>query len=81
MQISPDYVLNHFFCVFSIWTAFGGNKHDLGSFGEATDKITDLHEISWKKSIQRLDFMRRCLGDIMTASEYLWSGSVRQKKP
>nr|GFB57416.1 hypothetical protein [Tanacetum cinerariifolium] len=25
--------------------AFGGNTHDLGSFGEETDKITDLHQI------------------------------------
>ncbi|GKF75203.1 hypothetical protein Tco_0224647, partial [Tanacetum coccineum] len=27
------------------WMAFGGNTHDLGSFGEETDKITDLHQI------------------------------------
>ncbi|GJT38886.1 hypothetical protein Tco_0938751 [Tanacetum coccineum] len=25
--------------------AFGGNTHDLGSFGEETDEITDLHQI------------------------------------
>ncbi|GJW75237.1 hypothetical protein Tco_0134607 [Tanacetum coccineum] len=31
--------------VFSIWMAFGGNTRDLGSFGEKTDKITDLHQI------------------------------------
>ncbi|GJU89690.1 retrovirus-related pol polyprotein from transposon TNT 1-94 [Tanacetum coccineum] len=31
--------------VFNTWMAFGGNTHDLGSFGEATDKITDLHQI------------------------------------
>ncbi|GJR98155.1 hypothetical protein Tco_0270329 [Tanacetum coccineum] len=31
--------------VFSTWMAFGGNTHDLGSFGEETDKITDLHQI------------------------------------
>ncbi|GKB77824.1 hypothetical protein Tco_0944719, partial [Tanacetum coccineum] len=31
--------------VFSPWMAFGGNTHDLGSFGEETDKITDLHQI------------------------------------
>ncbi|GKF91525.1 hypothetical protein Tco_0275226, partial [Tanacetum coccineum] len=30
---------------FSTWMAFGGNTHDLGSFGEETDKITDLHQI------------------------------------
>ncbi|GKF51569.1 hypothetical protein Tco_0148036 [Tanacetum coccineum] len=31
--------------VFSTWMAFGGNTRDLGSFGEETDKITDLHQI------------------------------------
>ncbi|GKG37162.1 hypothetical protein Tco_0447335, partial [Tanacetum coccineum] len=25
--------------------AFGGNTRDLGSFGEETDEITDLHQI------------------------------------
>ncbi|GKB04521.1 hypothetical protein Tco_0832664 [Tanacetum coccineum] len=31
--------------VFSTWMAFGGNTHDLGSFREETDEITDLHQI------------------------------------
>ncbi|GJT24517.1 hypothetical protein Tco_0894454 [Tanacetum coccineum] len=31
--------------VFSTWMAFGGNTRDLGSFGEETDKITNLHKI------------------------------------
>ncbi|GKF06155.1 hypothetical protein Tco_0036823, partial [Tanacetum coccineum] len=31
--------------VFSTWMAFGGNTRDLGSFGEETEKITDLHQI------------------------------------
>ncbi|GKF03231.1 hypothetical protein Tco_0030154, partial [Tanacetum coccineum] len=31
--------------VFSNWMAFTGNTRDLGSFGEETDKITDLHQI------------------------------------
>ncbi|GJX10365.1 hypothetical protein Tco_0200224, partial [Tanacetum coccineum] len=31
--------------VFSTWMTFGGNTHDLGSFGEETDEITDLHQI------------------------------------
>ncbi|GJU00239.1 hypothetical protein Tco_1110577 [Tanacetum coccineum] len=31
--------------VFSTWIAFGGNTRDLGSFGEETDEITDLHQI------------------------------------
>nr|GEU40897.1 reverse transcriptase domain-containing protein [Tanacetum cinerariifolium] len=34
--------------VFSTWMAFGGNTRDLGSFGEETDKITDLHQIHEK---------------------------------
>ncbi|GKD30088.1 hypothetical protein Tco_1240866 [Tanacetum coccineum] len=32
--------------VFSTWMAFGGNTRDLGSFGEETDEITDLHQDS-----------------------------------
>ncbi|GJX73605.1 hypothetical protein Tco_0312200 [Tanacetum coccineum] len=31
--------------VFSTWMTFGRNTHDLGSFGEETDKITELHQI------------------------------------
>nr|GEZ08525.1 transposon Ty3-G Gag-Pol polyprotein [Tanacetum cinerariifolium] len=31
--------------VFSTWMAFGGNTRDLGSFGEETDEITNLHQI------------------------------------
>ncbi|GJV75389.1 hypothetical protein Tco_1506973 [Tanacetum coccineum] len=31
--------------VFSTWMAFGGNARDLGSFGEETDEIKDLHQI------------------------------------
>ncbi|GKC16799.1 hypothetical protein Tco_1013581, partial [Tanacetum coccineum] len=27
------------------WMAFGGNTHDLGSFGGETDEITELHQI------------------------------------
>ncbi|GJY13361.1 MAK10-like protein, partial [Tanacetum coccineum] len=30
--------------IFSTWMAFGGNTCDLGSFGEETDKTTDLHQ-------------------------------------
>ncbi|GJR60980.1 hypothetical protein Tco_1503142, partial [Tanacetum coccineum] len=30
---------------FITWMAFGGNTRDLGSFGEETDEITDLHQI------------------------------------
>ncbi|GJU60888.1 hypothetical protein Tco_1238654 [Tanacetum coccineum] len=31
--------------VFNTWMTFGGNTRDLGSFGEETDEITDLHLI------------------------------------
>ncbi|GKC68168.1 hypothetical protein Tco_1100766, partial [Tanacetum coccineum] len=31
--------------VFSTWMTFGGNTHDLGSFGEETNEIADLHQI------------------------------------
>ncbi|GJV33154.1 hypothetical protein Tco_1393554 [Tanacetum coccineum] len=31
--------------VLALGMAFGGNTRDLGSFGEETDKITDLHQI------------------------------------
>nr|GEW19990.1 RNA-directed DNA polymerase, eukaryota [Tanacetum cinerariifolium] len=31
---------------FNTWMDFEGNTRDLGSFGEETDKITDLHQIS-----------------------------------
>ncbi|GJX63800.1 hypothetical protein Tco_0296700 [Tanacetum coccineum] len=31
--------------VFSTWMAFGENSRNLGSFGEETDEITDLHQI------------------------------------
>ncbi|GKA44871.1 hypothetical protein Tco_0737667 [Tanacetum coccineum] len=31
--------------IFSTLMAFGGNTRDLGSFGEETDEITDLHQI------------------------------------
>ncbi|GKD46326.1 hypothetical protein Tco_1270971, partial [Tanacetum coccineum] len=30
--------------VFSTWITFGGNTRDLGSFGEETNEITDLHQ-------------------------------------
>ncbi|GKE78571.1 hypothetical protein Tco_1544691 [Tanacetum coccineum] len=38
------------FCAFwiaasSTWMEFGGNTRDLGSFGEETDEIIDLHQI------------------------------------
>ncbi|GKF34132.1 hypothetical protein Tco_0107332, partial [Tanacetum coccineum] len=41
--------------VFSIWKAFGGNTRDLGSFGEETDKITDLHQIHKEYCLQNVE--------------------------
>ncbi|GJR16751.1 ribonuclease H-like domain-containing protein [Tanacetum coccineum] len=32
-------------CIFGAWMVFGGNTRDLGSFGEETNEITDLHKI------------------------------------
>ncbi|GKD78518.1 hypothetical protein Tco_1341139 [Tanacetum coccineum] len=42
--------------IFSTWMAFEGNTCDLGSFGEETDKIIDLHQISCR-------FMHTVAGD------------------
>ncbi|GJS71176.1 hypothetical protein Tco_0704017 [Tanacetum coccineum] len=39
--------------VFSTWMAFGGNTSDLGSFGEETDEITDLHQDSPRSIVLR----------------------------
>ncbi|GJV03500.1 hypothetical protein Tco_1337069 [Tanacetum coccineum] len=45
--------------VFSTWMAFGGNTRDVGSFGEETNKITDL-----TKSLEDL-----CIQWLKTASQ------------
>ncbi|GJW43674.1 hypothetical protein Tco_0072473 [Tanacetum coccineum] len=42
---------------FSTWMAFGGNTCDLGSFGEETDEIMDLHQDS-----PRIMFLERVDG-------------------
>ncbi|GJR93617.1 hypothetical protein Tco_0265791 [Tanacetum coccineum] len=39
----------------SIWKAFEGNTRDLGSFGEETDKTTDLHQHLSRIYTQRLE--------------------------
>ncbi|GKF82075.1 hypothetical protein Tco_0243731, partial [Tanacetum coccineum] len=48
--------------VFSTWMAFGGNTRDLGSFGEETDKIINLHQDS-----PRIMFSER--GDDVTSTK------------
>ncbi|GJV45915.1 hypothetical protein Tco_1430451 [Tanacetum coccineum] len=44
---SFDIVINGDFMamVFSTWMTFGGNTRDLGSFGEETNEIMDLHQV------------------------------------
>ncbi|GKE20637.1 hypothetical protein Tco_1432149 [Tanacetum coccineum] len=66
--------------VFSTWMIFGGNTRDLGSFGEETDEITDLHQnLEEVLLIERGDgvtgIKRRCrdpssdgIRDLVTAS-------------
>ncbi|GJZ94212.1 hypothetical protein Tco_0666415 [Tanacetum coccineum] len=43
------------------WMAFGGNTRDLGSFGEETDKTTDLHQNLLKNDANRAWRYRRDL--------------------
>ncbi|GKE51280.1 retrovirus-related pol polyprotein from transposon TNT 1-94 [Tanacetum coccineum] len=57
----PDIVHATCYCacyqarLMSIWKAFGGNTRDLGSFGEETDKTTDLHQHLSRLCSQQLD--------------------------
>ncbi|GJV77088.1 hypothetical protein Tco_1508672 [Tanacetum coccineum] len=43
LNLGSEYIKNE--KVFSTWMTFGGNTCDLGSFGEETDEIRDLHQI------------------------------------
>ncbi|GJT02586.1 hypothetical protein Tco_0823755 [Tanacetum coccineum] len=52
--------------VFSIWKAFGGNTRDLGSFGEETDKTTDLHQHLSRISTQKLETASQITRDAVT---------------
>ncbi|GJV61985.1 hypothetical protein Tco_1468085 [Tanacetum coccineum] len=52
--------------VFSIWKAFGGNTRDLGSFGEETDKTTDLHQHLLRISTQKLETASQITRDAVT---------------
>ncbi|GKD68914.1 hypothetical protein Tco_1323004, partial [Tanacetum coccineum] len=63
--------------VFSNWMTFEGNTRDLGSFGEETDKTTDLHQISWKNYASSA--WRRRLNLLETASALSRDG-VREIK-
>ncbi|GJY94281.1 hypothetical protein Tco_0510642 [Tanacetum coccineum] len=52
--------------VFSIWKSFGGNKHDLGSFGEELDKTTDLHQHLSRISTRKLETVSQITRDAVT---------------
>ncbi|GJU22758.1 hypothetical protein Tco_1156100 [Tanacetum coccineum] len=70
-----DYLLED-----NIWKAFGGNTHDLGSFGEETDKTTDLHQHILRISTQKLETASQITRDavithLKTASQDLQTAS------
>ncbi|GJT40411.1 putative reverse transcriptase domain-containing protein [Tanacetum coccineum] len=72
--------------VFSIWKAFGGNTRDLGSFGEETDKTTDLHQHLSRISTQKLETASQNTSDVVithlkTASQGLQTTSGCLRKP
>ncbi|GJY01521.1 hypothetical protein Tco_0359673 [Tanacetum coccineum] len=72
--------------VFSIWKAFGGNTRDLGSFGEETDKTTDLHQHLLRISTQRLETASQNTRDAvtnptMTVSQHFTTASARTTQP
>ncbi|GJS21331.1 MAK10-like protein [Tanacetum coccineum] len=52
--------------VFSIWKAFGGKTRDLGSFGEETDKTTNLHQHLSRISTQKLETASQITRDVVT---------------
>ncbi|GJU62992.1 hypothetical protein Tco_1244827 [Tanacetum coccineum] len=52
--------------VFSIWKAFGENTRDLGSFGEETDKTTNLHQHLSRISTQKLEAASQITRDAIT---------------
>ncbi|GJX81804.1 hypothetical protein Tco_0331285 [Tanacetum coccineum] len=52
--------------VFIIWKAFGGNTHDLGSFGEETDKTANLHQHLLRISTQKLETASQITRDAIT---------------
>ncbi|GKA23423.1 hypothetical protein Tco_0709385 [Tanacetum coccineum] len=52
--------------VFCIWKAFGRNTRDLGSFGEETDKTTNLHQHLSRISTQKLETASQITRDAVT---------------
>ncbi|GJZ33329.1 hypothetical protein Tco_0578765 [Tanacetum coccineum] len=72
--------------VFSIWKAFGGNTRDLGSFGEETDKTTDLHQHLSRLCSQRLETASQDTRDAVTihpttVSQEITTASARTTQP
>ncbi|GJS81275.1 hypothetical protein Tco_0747816 [Tanacetum coccineum] len=72
--------------VFSIWKAFRGNTRDLGSFGEETDKTTDLHQHFSRLCSQRLETASQDARDAvtihpMTVSQESMTASARTTQP
>ncbi|GJZ82132.1 reverse transcriptase domain-containing protein [Tanacetum coccineum] len=70
---------DYFHEVFLIWKTFGRTR-DLGSFGEETDKTTDLHQHLLRMSLQWLETASQIQCDavttmIKTASPYLTAAS------
>ncbi|GJW18655.1 hypothetical protein Tco_0026091 [Tanacetum coccineum] len=49
-----------------VYSAFGGNTRDLGSFGEETDKTTDLHQHLSRLCSQQLETASQITRDAVT---------------
>ncbi|GJZ31640.1 hypothetical protein Tco_0576687, partial [Tanacetum coccineum] len=66
--------------VFSIWKAFGGNTRDLSSFGEETDKTTDLHHHFSRLCSQRLETASQDTRDAVTIHSMTVSQEARRRQ-
>ncbi|GJU71278.1 hypothetical protein Tco_1262683 [Tanacetum coccineum] len=66
--------------VFCIWKAFGGNTRDLGSFGEETDKTTDLHQHFSRLCSQRLETASQDTRDAVTIQPMMASEIWRRRQ-
>nr|GEV29269.1 retrovirus-related Pol polyprotein from transposon TNT 1-94 [Tanacetum cinerariifolium] len=61
----------------SIWEVFTGNTHELGSFGEQTDKTTDLHQHLSRISTQRLETASQITRDAVTTNTKMVSQDLK----
>ncbi|GKB37631.1 MAK10-like protein [Tanacetum coccineum] len=66
--VTPMIVLHLIDEVFRIWKRFGRIAHDLGSFGEETDKTTDLHQHLSRMSLQWLETASQIQCDVSIVS-------------